>query len=101
MRPGGVVSTARLDNHLDVFWTSADGAIMTSWWHEGERWSAPTRLTDFGSGEQRSLSAVARLNNHLDLVWITHDGAVASMWWHTGQPWATPSNLAGTNAAAT
>ena len=121
----GIVATARQSNHLDLFWLSPDGAIMSAWWHErpggpvraenpghdgtpdttherqvGEAWSTPFRLTGFGVAEGRSLSAVARLNGHLDLCWVASDGAVLSTWWHDGQPWARSFGIAGVGAAA-
>jgi hypothetical protein len=43
-----VAAIAREPDHLDVFWIGADGAIGSTWWHEGESWSKPFPITEPG-----------------------------------------------------
>ncbi len=80
-----VASTARLTQHLDVFWIGGDGAIASTFWspfmNEG-RWNQPFPVTPPGAaGGGSGLSAVTRLPHQLDLFWVGADGAIGSTFW--------------------
>ncbi len=40
-----IAAIARQSNHLDVFWEGDDGAIGSTWWHEGDGWHGSFALT--------------------------------------------------------
>jgi hypothetical protein len=44
-----ISAVARQPNHLDVFWASSDGAIVSVWWHEGDRWHESFPITGPGT----------------------------------------------------
>ncbi|MCA9873360.1 MAG: hypothetical protein KC441_06885 [Anaerolineales bacterium] len=36
-------------DHLDVFWSGQDGAVISTWWHEGDRWHEPFPVSAAGA----------------------------------------------------
>lgn len=91
----GVVAVARTPQHLDVFWVSADGAIITHWADATPKlgWAdhPPFALTGPAAADPASgLAALARTPLHIDLFWIAPDGTVMTHFWDAGPPmgWA-------------
>lgn len=36
--PRSLSGIARLNNHLDLCWVAFDGAVLSTWWHDGQPW---------------------------------------------------------------
>ncbi|WP_151898886.1 hypothetical protein [Nitrosospira lacus] len=109
---------ARQREHMDVFWVGPDGAIGSTWWHDGPgtNWGdhQPFAVTSPGAARLLTtshsdcrLGAVAREGEHMDLFWVGPDGAVGSTWWDSnpGAGWGdhpsfpiTPPNAAALNS---
>jgi hypothetical protein len=87
----GVVAVARTPQHLDVFWVSAEGAVITHWADDApiSGWfdHSPFPITAEGAVQAGSgLAVVSRLPNHLDIFWVGPEGAVWTMWWDGAAP---------------
>jgi len=83
---GGLGAIARTPAHLDVFWTSPDGAILSTWYDAatGMGWGdhQPFAITPPGFALPGTpVTAVARTKGHQDVFWVNVDGSVWSMWW--------------------
>jgi hypothetical protein len=85
-----VAGLARRADHLDLFKVGSDGAVWSSWWHDGQEWSRWYQIhPETVFAQEAPVSALARRSDHLDLFVTGFDGAVLSCWWHEGQDWSS------------
>lgn len=82
----GIAAVARTRDHLDVFWVSPDGSILSQWWDAapGAGWGDHNAFAVASPGSAHPgspVAVVARYPGHLDVFWVGPDGAVASTWW--------------------
>jgi len=81
----GLASVARVDGHVDVFWTTSQGGIFTTFFSdfaERKEWVPSFRAVADGLVRSGSrINAVAREPHHLDLVWVGPDREVMTQWW--------------------
>jgi hypothetical protein len=78
-----VSALARREDQLDLFIVGHDGAVWSSWWHEGRTWAPWFQIhpeTVFPHDQQ--IASVGRAPEQIDIFTIGHDGAVWSSWWH-------------------
>lgn len=82
---GGVAAVARMEGHVDVFWVSGDGSVVTSWSDAGDAagWNGHSyAIAGPGSATPESaLVGVARNPLHLDVAWVASNGRVQTTWW--------------------
>lgn len=72
----------RTSTHMDVFWHSPDGTVMTSYFQAGGAWNKPFGITSPGVVRaDSSMTALSRVNHHVDVFWIDGKGGVATNWW--------------------
>jgi hypothetical protein len=92
-----ISAVTREQQRLQLFGTGRDGVVRTSWWREGQDWSArrdgwqwPPLGGVFPAGAP--VTTVARQPEHLDAFVTGNDGRVYTSWWHEGQHWSGVNN---------
>jgi hypothetical protein len=78
--------------HLDLFITSKDGQVMSTWWEAAQSWQPWFAIhPESATGPPgQPVSAVWSNPQHLDLFITSSDGRVMSTWWEgpkSWQPW--------------
>ena len=77
-----VTAMNRTSTHVDVFWLSPDGTVMTSYFQSGGQWNKPFAISSAGAAHAKSgFSAVARVNYHVDVFWVDGKNSLATNWW--------------------
>jgi hypothetical protein len=95
-----VVATARVPDHLDVYWVGPDGAVRSAWWDPGAnsgKWNTPFTIAPPGSAVASPVMALIRIPNHADLFWAAPDGSVRTAWWDAAlnhSNWNAPFSIA-------
>ena len=91
MQPGATVTALWSSNetHLDLFATSADGTVWSTWWESKYGWQTWFVI---GNGVKMqpgaTVTALWRSNQtHLDLFATSPDGTVWSTWWESKYSW--------------
>lgn len=87
-----LASVSLKQDHLEVWWTSADGAIQSTWFdHQwrSQQFLPPASALSGGS----SITAFSRRPLHQEVLWIGPNGAVTGRWynddhWQTGTDYA-------------
>lgn len=97
--PTSIVAIGQLAEHIDVFWVTPDGSIMSTWWDSVQTWTAPFTIAGPGSSAG-AISAISREPGQLDVFWITPDGAIWTAWWRTGGNWNAPYPMTDPGMAA-
>jgi hypothetical protein len=103
----GSSAVTRQPNHIDMFWASPDGSVMSAWWDafaNNGQWNKPFAIAPVKSSfDKERVTGAARQANHLDVFWVSPDGSVLSAWWdafaNNGQ-WNNPFSVAPAKSAA-
>lgn len=85
--PNSAISVvSRLRDHLDVFWTAPNGALVSNWWNaslNGGRWNTPFTIAGpKTSSPTGGISALSRNGNHIEVYWVAPNGAVMESWFN-------------------
>lgn len=101
-----VASVARVPGHMDLFWVSGDGSVLSVWWDAAANngnWNAQFSIAPPNSATRDSLRVISRQPTHVDVFWTGPDGSVRSAWWDqnvNNAAWST-FNVAPANSAVT
>jgi hypothetical protein len=97
--PGSPVSAVtRSAGHVDIFWASSSGTVMTNQWEASVGWDFSRVIAGAGSVPAGApVSAVTRNAFHVDIFWVNSKGAVMSAgkdsFTNSGQ-WGNPYQIA-------
>ncbi len=85
-----ITAVSRSPDHLDLYTTGLDGAILSAWWaSDGGGWRPWFPIfPEFKFRQDRAVAAVSRRSNHIDLFRVGFDGAILNAWWESdGKSW--------------
>ena len=80
---------ARYPDHLDLFTTAADGAIMSTWWDTRSGWGSWFQVSGGVASPGSPVTAIARYSNQIDLFVTGTDNHIYSTWWNDTGGWAS------------
>jgi hypothetical protein len=76
----GPAAVSRINEHIDVFWVTSNGAVWTAWRDdEFHEWHS-LQIAPPGSALTQPV-AVCRTKRHIDVFWVGPDGSVQSAFW--------------------
>lgn len=82
----------RTGNQSDLFWTTPDGGVWSSYTDANNNWIKPFALNAgaMKSVENAVVSEVARLETHIDVFYAGQDRGIWSTFWDASNGWAKP-----------
>ena len=102
----GSLSASREAYHVDVFYASGAGAVVSNFWDmfaNNGAWNTPFNIAGVESTPARApVNGDTRQPNHIDAFWADDSGAIVSNFWDAfanGAKWNTPFAIAPAGSA--
>jgi hypothetical protein len=95
-----IACLSRNENHMEIFFITAEGAIEACYYEDGHSWKG-YQLAPAGSASLTGgIAAVSRSDENEDVFWIGQHGSVeAAYWTMTGDKWVRYALAPAWNAA--
>ena len=98
-KPGSpITAVARTPEHLDLFVTSIDSGIHSTFWDASSGWASWFQVSGGAAALGSPITAVARTPNHLDLYVTGTDGRIYTTHWRADSGWHRWSPVPGFTA---
>jgi hypothetical protein len=99
-----VAAVSRSPNRFDVFWTSPNGAVVSTFWDalfNNGKLNAPFQIAAPGSAPSGAvLAATSRQANRIDVFWSNSSGTVMSVSWDAfANGWGAPFPISPSGSA--